>query len=107
MEDSNMLFYGLGSFLGALAQLAVIVGCIVLVGKRKNTATILMLVASIFSLFFMIGNMLWSVIAGQYGTEAILTWSKLAAVLGPLPYILFAIGLLLYAVNHVKKQGKV
>lgn len=105
MEDSTALFYGLGSLLSTLAQLAVILGCIVLINKQKNSATILMLVASVLSFFFAIGNIIWSMITAQYGTESILTWSKIAAVLGPLPYVLFAIGLLLYAVNHVKRRG--
>nr|WP_299388864.1 hypothetical protein [Allomuricauda sp.] len=103
MEDSYTFIYALGSILGTLAQLVVIVGCIVLVSKKKNPATIIMLVGSILSLLVSILNFSGTFIAAQYSTDSILTWTKFFAILWPLPYILFAIGLLWYAVNYVKK----
>ncbi|MBS9463128.1 hypothetical protein LV716_15060 [Flagellimonas sp. HMM57] len=107
MENSHTLFYAIGGILNALAQLVVIIGCIVLVTKQKNTGTILMLVASILSLLFLIGNFAGNMIAGHYGTDAILLFSKMTAVLTPLPYVLFAAGLLTYGVMYVNKTKPV
>ncbi len=104
MENSHALSFAIGGILSTLAQIAVIIGCIILVTKQKNGATILMLAASILSLFFAIGNFSWTLVASRYGPDSILSWSKIAALIGPLPYILFAVGLLLFAINHVKKQ---
>ncbi|AWX43026.1 hypothetical protein HME9304_00013 [Flagellimonas maritima] len=100
MEDSHTLYYAFGGILSALGQLALIIGCIVLVIKQKNIGTIIMLVASILSLLFMIASYAGNFIAGSYGTDLILTWSQIIAVVGPIPYILFAAGLLIHAIKY-------
>ncbi|MEM7486970.1 MAG: hypothetical protein AAF348_17320 [Bacteroidota bacterium] len=104
MEESHTLFFAIGGILNTLGQLMIIIGCILLTIKQKNIGTIIMLIASILSLFFMIGSFTGNFIAGQYGVDSILSWSKIISVLGPLPYILFAIGLLIYAVKYVDKS---
>ena len=43
--------------------------------------------------------------AGQQGADSVLSWTKVFAVIGPLPYILFGIGLLVYAIGHVRKSA--
>lgn len=107
MEDSYTLIYALGSILGSLAQVLVIIGCIVLVSKKKNPATILMLVGSILSLVVTVLNFSGTFVAAQHGTDSILTWTKVFAILGPLPYIMFSVGLMLYAINYAKKSPAV
>ncbi|SHG24469.1 hypothetical protein [Flagellimonas flava] len=103
MDDSQTLIFALGSLLGTLGQLAVIIACIILVSKRKNTATILMLVGSVLGLVFTVLNLSGNILAANGGVESLMTWTKIFALLGPLPYILFGIGLLFYAISFVKK----
>ncbi|WP_431121638.1 hypothetical protein [Flagellimonas flava] len=105
MDDSYTLFFALGSILGTVAQLAVIIGCIVLVSKQKNAGTLLMLIGSILTLVFNILNFSGSLFAGHRGADSVLSWTKMFAVIGPLPYILFGIGLLVYAIGHVRKSA--
>ena len=105
MDDSYTLFFALGSILGTLAQLAVIVACIILVSKQKNGGTLLMLIGSILTLVFNILNFSGTLLAGNLGADSILSWTKIFAVIGPIPYILFGVGLLIYAIHHVRKSA--
>lgn len=103
MDNSQTFIYAIGSLLGVLGQIVVIIACIILISKKKNPATMLMLIASILALVVTILNFSGNIIAAQAGVDSVLTWSKIFALIGPLPYVLFAIGLILFATNHVKK----
>ncbi|MDC6364992.1 MULTISPECIES: hypothetical protein [Flavobacteriaceae] len=106
MDNTHTIFYAAGGVLNGIAQLIVLIACIVLVIKQKSGATILMLIAQILGLFFSIGGFAWTGLSAQLGPESVLYASKMTAVLSPIPHILFAIGLLLFVFHKVKKAPK-
>ncbi|WP_165819378.1 hypothetical protein [Flagellimonas aquimarina] len=75
--------------------------------KQKNSATILMLTASILTLLFSVGSIIWNRIAAYNGAESLVQATKIISILGAIPYILFALGLLLFAVRHLRKSTAV
>ncbi len=104
MDNSQTFIYAIGSLLGVLGQIVVIIACIILISKKKNPATVLMLIASILALVVTVLNFSGNMIAAHNGVDSVLTWSKIFALIGPLPYVLFAIGLMLFVTNHIKKS---
>lgn len=106
MEDNQYIFFALGGLMHGITHMAVIIACIILVIKQKNGATILMLIASILTLLFSLGSIVWNQIAARNGAESLVKATKIISVVGALPYILFAIGLLFFVIKHVKKQRR-
>ena len=104
MENNEALFFAAGGIFNGIAHLVVIIACIFLVLKRKSAPTILMLIAQLLSLFFYIGSFAWTSLAARQGAESLVQTSKIIAMLGPFPYILFAAGLLWFAINLAKKR---
>ncbi|MGW9686572.1 hypothetical protein [Flagellimonas sp. 2504JD1-5] len=103
MDYNDSIYYALGSLLYGIANLLIIVACIFLVIKHKNIGAILMLIGSISILLFSILNMIWTQFAARDGSESLLQATKIMNIAGPLPNVLFAIGLLLLAVRYIKK----
>ncbi len=104
MENNDSLYFAVGGLFYGLMQLIVLIACIILVLKQRNTATILMLIGQILSIVFSLGRYLWNFLAAQNGVDSVLQAQKIMSMIGPLPYGLFAIGLILFAMNQVKKK---
>ncbi|MDC6363078.1 MULTISPECIES: hypothetical protein [Flavobacteriaceae] len=104
MENNDSLYFAVGGLFYGLIQLIVLIACIILVLKQRNTATILMLTGQILSIVFSLGGYLWNFLAAKNGVDSLLQANKIMSVVGPLPYGLFAIGLILFAMNQVKKK---
>lgn len=105
MGEAYTIYFAIGSILAVVAQLIIIVGSGILVSKRKHTSTILMLTGCILSLFFTFLGFATSMLAAGQSPEAVLTWSSISAMLSPLPHLLFAIGLAMYAFKRVQKAS--
>lgn len=104
MENNETFFFAAGGVLNGIAHLTVIIACIILVLKRKSAPTILMLVAQLLVLFLYVGSFAWTAIAARQGAETLVWTSKIIAMLGPFPYILFAAGLLWFVITLAKKR---
>ena len=103
--ENHTFFYAAGGILNGIAQLVVLIACIVLVIKQKSGSTLMMLVAQILGIFVSVAGLTWTTISAQLGPESVLRASKTMALMGPLPHILFAIGLLWFVYSNVKKRG--
>lgn len=104
METNQYIHFIISGLLNGIAHLIVIIACIVMVVKQKNSATILMLIASILTLLFSAGSIIWNKIAAYNGAESLVQVTKITSIIGVVPYILFALGLILYAVKYLKKH---
>ena len=105
MENSDTLFFATGGFLNGIAYLLVIVACVVLVLKRKSGPAILMLASQLLALLFFVGSFVVTAVSARQSAETLVSTTKIMALLGPLPHILFAIGLLWFAVSLAKKEN--
>ncbi|RDY61295.1 hypothetical protein [Flagellimonas nanhaiensis] len=107
METNHTFFFAAGGVLNGIAQLVVLIACIILVIKQKSGSTIMMLVAQILGIFVSVGGFTWTALSAQVDPESVLTASKTMALLGPLPHILFAIGLIWFVYSNVKKRESI
>ncbi len=104
MSDIEPLFI-FGGILRGLAQLVMLIICIVLVYKKKNTATLLMLIGSILTILFYVANIAWPLISASSGTESLAKSVAILNVLGNIPYLVFILGFILFVIKHVKKDS--
>ncbi|GMN09148.1 hypothetical protein MTsPCn9_03960 [Croceitalea sp. MTPC9] len=102
MTDINPI-YIIGGIIGFLAQLALLAICILLVYKRKNGATIIMLIGSILIVLSHVSNLIWPIIASRNGPENLAKSVMVLNFLGTIPYIVFTIGFGLFVIKHIKK----
>ncbi|NAY90678.1 hypothetical protein GTQ34_01995 [Muricauda sp. JGD-17] len=103
MENTDTLMFAAGGLLNGIAYLVIIVACILLVAKRKTGATVLMLASQLLGLLFFVASFAWTTISAHQGAESLVKTSKIIAMLGPLPHLLFAVGLLWFVFTLVKK----
>ncbi|MBO0322483.1 hypothetical protein J0X14_09250 [Muricauda sp. CAU 1633] len=96
-------YYMIGGGLTSLAKLIVVLASGILLAKQRNWGTILMFLGSVLSIIFSLGTLLLTTFSAQTGPESIVKANALGSILNPLPYVLFAIGLLLFAAKQVKK----
>ncbi|WP_420322847.1 hypothetical protein [Flagellimonas sp.] len=105
MENDESIYFLVGLILNNLASLMLLVTSIILVRKRKSAITILILIANIMAfVFFWISIVGIRIVAQNSGTEGLLKFNYIVNTVGPLPQILFSIGLLLFAVKYFKKN---
>lgn len=104
MEYNDSFYYMASGFLHGITHLVVIVACIVLVMKQKSAAAILMLIASVLTLLFSVLSIVWTQLAARSGAESLLQSNKILSIAGTIPYILFAVGLLWFAIKHKKSS---
>lgn len=105
MENYEAYFM-IGGGLSTLGKLILVLACGILLTKQKNLATILMFSGSVLSIVFSLVIMLGTTFSTQGGPESVVKVNALGSLLTPLPYILFAIGLLLFVAKQVKKQSQ-
>lgn len=95
-----------GGAIATLTQFTLLVFCIVLILKHKNTATILMLTGSVLHIIFSILNIVWTAVAARNGADAIVDSVYVLNVLKNIPYLLFTIGFGLFVIRDIPKQLK-
>ena len=103
MENYELLHI-LSGFTSTIFQLVIIVGCILLLSKSRNLATVLMLGGSVLSLLFSLFSFLGTSLMARQSAERLVEGIAIMGVLGQIPHILFAMGLLLYVIKYVKKE---
>ncbi len=104
MENYEAYFM-IGGGLNALGKLILVLACGILLAKQRNWGTLLMFLGSVLSIVFALGVLLLTTFSAQVNSESIVKANVLGSILTPLPYILFAIGLLLFAAKLAKKQS--
>ncbi|WP_222984420.1 hypothetical protein [Flagellimonas meishanensis] len=104
MDNNDTFIFAAGGLLNGIAHVLVIAACVVLMIKRKSGPTLLMLASQLLALIFFIGSFLWTTFSARQGTEELVRTSKIIAALGPLPHLLFALGLLWFAVQLSKRK---
>ncbi|MEW2922341.1 hypothetical protein AB1A65_12780 [Muricauda sp. ANG21] len=97
-------YYMIGGGLNAIGKLIVVLATGILLSKQRNSGTLLMFLGSVLSIIFSVGTLLLTTFSAQNGAQSIVKVNALGSILNPLPYILFAIGLLLFAAKQVKKR---
>ena len=106
MENDESVYFLVGLILNNMSNLILLTTSIILVRKRKNAITILILIANILAfVFFWISVFGVRIAAQKNGTEGLLKFNQFVNTVGPLPHILFSIGLLLFVVKHLKKMN--
>jgi uncharacterized membrane protein len=98
-------FYIIGGIIGGLTQVLMLVMCIILVLKNKNTGTLLMLIGSILTILFYGLNIAWTTIAARNGAESVANSVAILQLLANIPYVIFTIGFGVFVFNHTRKQS--
>ncbi|WP_420602074.1 hypothetical protein [Flagellimonas sp.] len=101
------LVHLLGGILGYIAQLVIIVACIFLVSKQRNSGTVLMLVGAILNIVFAVSGFIWTMISARESAESLVRATGIINVLTHLPTLLFGLGLLLYGIKYLKKSNSI
>lgn len=97
-------YFMVGGVLTALGKLILVLASGILFTKQRNLGTTLMFLGSVLSIVFSLGTLLLTTFSAQAGPESVIKANALGSLLMPLPYILFAIGLLLFVIKQVKKH---
>ncbi|MBR9853534.1 MAG: hypothetical protein GYB37_03005 [Algicola sp.] len=97
-------YFMVGGVLTALGKLILVLASGILFTKQRNLGTTLMFLGSVLSIVFSLGTLLLTTFSAQAGQESVIKANALGSLLTPLPYILFAIGLLLFVIKQVKKH---
>ncbi|WP_156102330.1 hypothetical protein [Muricauda sp. MAR_2010_75] len=103
MENYEAYFM-IGGGLTSLGKLIAVLASGILLAKQRNWSTILMFLGSVLSIIVSLGFLLLTTFSAQEGPESVVKVNALGSIITPLPYILFVIGLLLFATKQVKKQ---
>lgn|SRR5690606_4289524 len=99
------IYYMAGNAISTIGQLVLLIGCAVLIYKQRNIGTWLMLVGSLLSIVFSVGRMAWTAFASINSPEFYMHTMAILNIFVQFPYLLFAIGLLLFAIKHTKARS--
>lgn len=94
------IYYMAGSTIGTIGQIVLLIACAVLIYKQRNIATLLMLLGSLLSIVFTVGRVAWTALANIENPESYAQAMAVLNIFVQFPYLLFVIGLLLFAVKH-------
>ncbi|KQC28848.1 hypothetical protein [Flagellimonas eckloniae] len=97
-------YFVFGGILKIIGQLLFLIGCIVLVLKKKNKGTVLMLIGAILSILFALASFLLTSIAVGKGTTFLARATVILNSIGQFPLILVGIGLLLFGTSYSNKK---
>jgi len=90
------------SFLG---YLIVLIGCIVLLIKKRSLATVLMFTGMILSVIFTVLGFFMNFIAAKSSPEELVRNQGVFSTMNALAYLLFGIGILLLAINWSRARA--
>ncbi|TAI49097.1 hypothetical protein [Flagellimonas allohymeniacidonis] len=96
-------FYILGGAINGIFKLIIAAACVILLIRERNLATIFMCIGSILTIFFSLGSVLWTTLAASRSSEALIRSNAIMNLAAQIPVILFAIGILLFALQYGKK----
>lgn len=98
-------YYMAGSAIGTIGQLMLLIACAVLIYKQRDIGTWLMLVGSLLSIIFSVGRVAWTALASIENPESYAQTMAILNIFVQFPYLLFVIGLLLFAAKHTKARS--
>ncbi|MEM7381593.1 MAG: hypothetical protein AAF361_10415 [Bacteroidota bacterium] len=101
MDENYLTIYGIGYVFGFLSQLAVLIACMILLIKKRSVAAVLMLIGSAATLILSILSAFSGLLAGS--PEDLVMYQGVTIILKELCYLLFAIGLLLLILQHIRQ----
>ena len=104
MIDATEYILIIGQIIGGLATLILLVASIILITKKKTLATLLILIGNILLLITSIASPFANIIAGQESMETIVMTQGILVNVRSVSYVIFAIGLLLFAVTEFTKS---
>lgn len=105
--DDYYITYILGSVLNGFAQLAVVLGCVVLLMHRRRLDAILMLVGSALGIVMWLVIVLGGVFASRLGSMTYVNLQGFFQILGGLAYLIFAAGLVMLAFNMKQSNTRI
>lgn len=101
MDENHLTIYGIGYVFGFLSQIAVLVACLILVIRKRSVAAILMLTGSLATFILSILSAFSGLLASS--PEDLVMYQGVTIILKELCYLLFAIGLLLLIMQHIRQ----
>ena len=103
MKDFEIL-YLTGGVISTIFQLVIIVATGMLLFKKRSLASGLMFVGSLFSILFYGFSFLGTTLMARQGAESLVKFNGIFSIVNQIPHILFAIGLLLFVIQYLKKN---
>ncbi|WP_318345362.1 hypothetical protein [Flagellimonas baculiformis] len=104
MENLEV-YYMAGNAIGTIGQLVLLIACAVLIYKQRNIGTWLMLLGSLLSIVFSVGRVAWTAFASIKNPESYAHTMAVLNIFVQFPYLLFVIGLLLFAVKYTTARS--
>jgi len=102
--DNIQLHLAITAIINGLVQLIVLIATIIMLIKKRNSATVLLCIGSILNILGFVGGIIYNAMAAQYGTDAILQAQINLNYFNAFAYVIFGIGLLLLAISYVEKN---
>ncbi len=90
--------------INGLIHLIVLVACITLFNKKRTPGTILLLLGSILTFLLPFVNIACNIWVTQQDSQLVIKMQTILSYVGNLAYGIFGVGLLLFAINDLKKQ---
>lgn len=100
--DSITTHFQISQAIGILIELLILITCVVIVIKKKSIGTYTLLIGAILNLFSFFGFILISILA-KNNPDNIMNMQVILSYFNNVVNIIFAIGLLLFATNDLKK----
>ena len=96
----------IGMFLSGLAQLLILIGCIIIVIKQRSLNSYILLMGIISMILVSVGGIIWPLLASKEGPEKLIEVQGTLSILSGLAYLIFSFGVLLLATNLIGKDSK-
>ncbi|MEM9076546.1 MAG: hypothetical protein AAGC43_05870 [Bacteroidota bacterium] len=98
-------FYLTSGVISTIFQLVVIVATGMLFFKKRNLASGLMFFGSLFTVLFYGFSLLGNTLMAYDGAESVVKFNAIFGIVSQIPHILFALGLLFFAIQHLKREA--
>ncbi|MEM9363265.1 MAG: hypothetical protein AAGA43_11545 [Bacteroidota bacterium] len=102
MKDFEV-FYLTSGVISTIFQLVAVVATGMLLFKKRSLATGLMFFGSLFSIVFYGFSFLGTTLMARQGAESVVKFNAIFSIINQIPHILFAIGLLLFVIQYLKR----
>ena len=104
MENYEFIYLTSGA-INAILQIIVVIACGLLLWKNRAIATVLMFSGSLLSIIFLGLSFVITALAANNSPESVVKTNAILSIVGHLPSLIFALGLLLFVIKQVKNQS--
>lgn len=101
--DSITAHFQISQAISIIIQILVLVACIIIVTKKKSTASYILLIGAILNLFSFFGYTLIGILPFD-SQEAIIKMQIIVSYANTFAHAVFTLGLLLFVVNDLKNN---